>query len=210
MNNEAAVKEISSIINGELERVKATNPFFTQFPETVNPEDFKWCKHLYHLSKHFAELLKVRWDRFQDAPHDVFSSHYEEEKDHPEMLRKWMISLGLEDPANSQPSFETENFISALYRAAAVMNDNLSLLIINSTAEGFAFAMYVHALERLKKAGFTDLTYWEIHTVADEEHSDVYDHISDMSNSEIEEAKHLVQYTCYAVDKMLESWFVQQ
>ncbi|MNY85720.1 hypothetical protein D3C78_19200 [compost metagenome] len=200
-------QNISAIIHDELQACKAQNPFFNRFPETASPADFRWCMNLYHLSKHFAELLKVRWDRFQDAPHDVFSSHYAEEKDHPEMLRKWMMDLGLEDPELSNPNFETEALISILYRAAAICDNNLSLLLINSTAEGYAFAMYVHALDILKASGFTDVEYWEVHTVADEEHSDVYEYISDMSPEQLKEAEHLVRYTCRTLDTMLASWF---
>ena len=84
------------------------------------------------------------------------------------MLRKWMISIGLEDPENSHPNYETEHFISLQYRAVTSMDENMSLLIINSTSEGFAHAVYCHAYEKLKNNGFTDLEYWEVHTEADE------------------------------------------
>ncbi|MFD0958995.1 iron-containing redox enzyme family protein [Paenibacillus chungangensis] len=209
MTTAVYVEQINEIIEGQLKHLKETNPFFVKFPQKVQPSDLTWCSHLYHLSHHFAELLKVRWDRFQDAPHDVFSTHYQEEKDHPEMLREFMLGLGLKDPVHSRPSYETENFISALYRAAAVMEDNLSLLIINSTAEKFAHMMYVHVLERLQNSGMSNLTYWEVHTVADEEHSDVYHYLSNMNEQQVEEAKHLIKYTVYAIDQMQRSWFAE-
>lgn len=202
----AYVTSINEIIEGQLKRLKETNPFFTDFPQQVQASDLNWCSHLYHLSYHFAELLKVRWDRFPGEDHDLFETHYQEEKDHPEMLREFMIGLGLPDPINTLPSYETENFISALYRAAAVMENNLSLLIINSTAEKFAHMMYVHVLERLENSGIGNLTYWEVHTVADEEHSNVYQYLSNMSEEQVEEAKHLIKYTVYAIDKMQLSW----
>ncbi|QQE76278.1 hypothetical protein KDJ56_10345 [Brevibacillus composti] len=50
--------------------------------------------------------------------------------------------------------------------------------------------------------------YWEVHTEADEEHSDVYDYISDMSESELKEAEHhQVRYTIHVLNEMLASWF---
>ncbi|WJH36640.1 iron-containing redox enzyme family protein [Paenibacillus aurantius] len=207
MTQTVVVEKISGIIAGELARVKQTNRFFAEFPQTAKPEDFKWCVHLYHLSKHFGELLKLRWERFPDVDHDVFSTHYEEEKDHAQMLRKWMMDLGLEDPELSQPNYETEHFISLQYRAVASMSENLSLLIVNSTSEGFAHAVYLHATEILKKSGFENLEYWEVHCEADEEHSNVYHLIKDMSDAELQEAEHLVRYTCDTLDKMLNSWF---
>ncbi|USG68087.1 iron-containing redox enzyme family protein [Brevibacillus ruminantium] len=207
MSNTLVVERISSIISEELAKTKATNSFFTEFPESAKAEDFKWCVHLYHLSKHFGDLLKLRWERFPDVSHDVFETHYLEEKDHAEMLRKWMISIGLEDPELSHPNYETEHFISLQYRAVASMDENMSLLIINSTSEGFAHAVYCHAYDKLKKAGFTDLEYWEVHTEADEEHSDVYDYVSEMTEAELKEAEHQVRYTIHVLNEMLSSWF---
>ncbi|MCS7463021.1 iron-containing redox enzyme family protein [Paenibacillus doosanensis] len=201
------VESISAIISSELEKAKQTNPFFTRFPESAKAEDFKWCMHLYHLSKHFGELLKLRWERFPNVDHDVFSTHYEEEKDHAEMLRKWMLDLGLDDPEEAFPNYETENFISLQYRAVSSMSENLSLLLVNSTAEGYAHAMYLHAFDILQKAGFTNLEYWEVHCEADEEHSDVYHLIKEMNEKELKEAEHLVAYTCESLNAMLASWF---
>ncbi|KPV60865.1 hypothetical protein QJ48_02930 [Paenibacillus sp. A3] len=207
MTPSQVVETISTIIAEELEKAKKSNPFFTRFPENAQPENFKWCIHLYHLSKHFGELLKLRWERFPDVGHDVFSTHYEEEKDHAGMLRKWMTDLGLDDPEQSFPNYETEDFISLQYRAVSSMSENLSLLLVNSTAEGYAHAMYLHAYAILKKAGFTNLEYWEIHCEADEEHSNVYHLIQDMNDQELKEAEHLVRYTCRSLDLMLASWF---
>ncbi|ALS29381.1 iron-containing redox enzyme [Paenibacillus sp. 32O-W] len=206
-NAAEVVESIKEIIDSELARVKKENPFFRQFPKEAKAEHFKWCRHLYHLSKHFGELLKLRWERFPDVGHDVFSTHYEEEKDHAEMLRKWMIGIGLEDPERSLPNYETEHFISLQYRAVASMSEQMSLLIINSTSEGFAHAVYLHAYGILKEIGFDNLEYWAIHCEADEEHSDVYHLIGGMTDKELREAKHLVKYTCDTLDKMLASWF---
>jgi len=206
-NSQLVVDSISSIISSELARVKSENPFFLHFPQEKDPSYFVWCNNLYHLSKHFGELLKLRWERFPDVDHDVFSTHYEEEKDHAEMLRKWMIGIGLEDPELHPANYETEHFISLQYRAVAAMDENLSLLIINSTSEGFAHAVYLHAHAILERTGFTDLEYWAIHCEADEEHSEVYHLIKDMSEQQLEEAKHLVKYTCHTLDTMLASWF---
>lgn len=201
---------ISGIIENALNECKQSNAFFTRFPESAKSEDFKWCIHLYHLSKHFGELLKLRWERFPDVSHDVFETHYLEEKDHAEMLRNWMMEIGLEDPELSKPNYETEHFISLQYRAVASMDENLSLLIINSTSEGFAHAVYCHAYDKLKQAGFgntSNLEYWAIHTEADEEHSNVYEYISSMTDKELEEAEHQVKYTIDVLNKMLASWF---
>lgn len=204
---EEVVERISGIISSELERVKTQNPFFLNFPAERDPQYFVWCNNLYHLSKHFGELLKLRWERFPDVDHDVFSTHYDEEKDHAEMLRKWMIGIGLDDPENHTANYETEHFISLQYRAVAAMDENMSLLIINSTSEGFAHAVYLHAYKILQETGFTDLEYWAIHCEADEEHSQVYHLIRNMTEKQLQEAEHLVKYTCNTLDVMLASWF---
>ncbi|WP_068775892.1 iron-containing redox enzyme family protein [Paenibacillus sp. FJAT-26967] len=205
-NSELVISRISSIISSELDRVKRENNFFQNFPSEKKAESFEWCSNLYHLSKHFGELLKLRWERFPDVEHEVFSTHYDEEKDHAEMLRKWMIGIGLDDPELHKANYETEHFISLQYRAVAAMDENLSLLIINSTSEGFAHAVYLHAYKILQEIGFSNLEYWAIHCEADEEHSDVYHLIKDMSVQQLEEAEHLVKYTCNTLDVMLDSW----
>jgi Iron-containing redox enzyme len=182
------------------------NEFYKRLVTKTQPFEFKWCASLYHLSKHYVEILRMRHERFHDVDHDVFNKHYLEEVGHAQMLRDWMLRLGLPDPEYSTPTPETDTFISVLYRAALEMDQNMSLLILNSTAEGFALDLYTQCLSRLQALEFTSLDYWEVHCVADQEHSEVYHLLSDMDDQEKETAVFQVRNTLEIINRMISSW----
>lgn len=177
-------EKIEEMIHASRVHMVQNNVFYKRLVAKKDPSEFSWCTSLYHLSKHFVEILRMRHERFHDADHDLFQQHYLEEVGHAQMLREWMVGLGLPDPEHVRPTTETETFISVLYRAATVMDQNVSLLILNSTAEGFALDLYTQCLSHLRTVGFTSLDYWEVHCVADEEHSDVYHLLSDLTDEE--------------------------
>jgi len=193
-------------IAARLQDMVANHKFYRDLESAVRSEDWAWCSNLYVLSKEFTELLRLRHERFPKVSHDVFSSHYEEEIGHALMLRNWMLEMGLEDPETSYPTHETDDFISILYRAATVLDEDLSLLIINSTAEAFALVLYTECTRVLQQHGFQNLTYWTVHCEADEGHSDVLGLIDNMPGHRGEFARHFVHYTLNSIDKMLESW----
>ena len=198
--------KIEELIRTRRMQMVGENEFYKRLATKTHSYEFEWCTSLYHLSKQFVEILRMRHERFHDVDHDVFNKHYLEEVGHAQMLREWMLRIGLPDPEIRTPTPETETFISVLYRAALAMDQNLSLLILNSTAEGFALDLYTQCLSRLQALGFTSLDYWEVHCEADEEHSDVYHLLSDMNYQEKELAVYQVRYTLDIIDRMIRSW----
>ena len=207
LGNIVTAEQIEKEIAEKRLSMVTTNEFYDSLRLRNLASDWTWVASLYHLSKEFTELLRLRHYRFPTVSHDVFESHYQEEIGHAILLRDWMISNGMEDPETIRPTKETENFISILYRAATVMDENMSLLLINSTAEGFALDLYTNCLKQLKRAKFCkDLTYWEVHCEADEEHSNVAQYVSSMSDEEAKLAQYYVQYTLDAIEQMLHSW----
>jgi hypothetical protein len=200
-------EQIEKDIHDKRAAMIASNEFYRALRNRTQAQDWKWCVNLYQLSKEFTELLRLRHQRFPSVPHDVFESHYQEEIGHANLLRDWMLSIGLPDPETMHSTKETEDFISILYRAATAMEEGMSLLLINSTAEGFALDLYTQCLKQLQIAQISPkLTYWEVHCEADEEHSNVSQYVAPMSDRESDDAMHYVHYTLDAIDKMLVSW----
>ncbi|MFF2532251.1 iron-containing redox enzyme family protein [Brevibacillus sp. NPDC058079] len=201
------LQTIEQFIETKRKEMIDTNSFYKRLESMKSPADFQWCNSLYHLSKEFANLLKLRYEHFNDVPHDVFVSHYEEEKDHAEMLRQWMLANGMDDPENYLPTPETDDFISLQYRASVGFDQNFSLLSINSVGEGTAFDFYNQVNNHLKElTGFATTEYWAVHCEADEEHSNVYHLFTEMTEDELEKAKHYAVYTFNVVNRMIESW----
>ncbi|PWK03935.1 iron-containing redox enzyme family protein [Tumebacillus permanentifrigoris] len=200
-------EELEKGIQDKRATMLVRNEFYQALRQRTHAQDWKWCVNLYHLSKEFTELLRLRHQRFPSVPHDVFESHYQEEIGHANLLRDWMLSIGLPDPETMHSTKETEDFISILYRAATAMDESMALLVINSTAEGFALDLYTNCLKQLQVTNISPkLTYWEVHCEADEEHSNVAQYVSPMSDRELDTALHYVDYTLDAIDKMLISW----
>ena len=207
LGNICTAEQIEREIFEKRQSMVATNEFYDSLRLRNLASDWTWCSNLYQLSKEFTELLRLRHNRFPSVPHDVFETHYQEEIGHAKMPRDWMLSIGLPDPEAVRPTKETEDFISILYRAATVMDEDMSLLIINSTAEGFALDLYTNCMKQLKRAKLSkQLTYWEVHCEADEEHSNVAQYVAPMTEEESKLAQYYVQYTLDAIDKMLVSW----
>lgn len=203
----AKLDVVKNTIENTRSSMLVNSEFYKRLKMNTKPEDFTWCASLYHLSKEFIEALRLRNDRFQNVDHDVFADHYEEEKEHARMLRKWMIDNGMPDPETIEPTKETREFINMLYVACVILDNNLSLLVTNSTAEGFAFDLYNQVYPHLLALGnFGDLEYWQVHTVADEEHSDVYHYLSEMSDEELKQADYYVRYTLDVIERMIASW----
>lgn len=183
-----------------------SSAFYKSLTQMVHPQDFAWCASLYNISKEFIEVLRLRNERFQTVAHDVFEHHYEEELGHAQMLREWMIGLGLEDPETTASTIETENFISCLYRTSSSLDEKMNLIVINALAEAFAFDFYCACYDHLKAAGFQNLEYWNVHAVADEEHSDVFHLLDNMSEDQVLAATHYVNYAAGLIKGMLVSW----
>lgn len=202
-----SLESLSEQIERHRKEMLGSNRFYNRLESMKTPQDFHWCNSLYHLSKEFANLLKLRYEHFHDVSHDVFITHYEEERDHAEMLRRWMLDNGLADPEKFLPTPETEDFISLQYRASVGFDQNFSLISINSVGEGTAFDFYNQVNQHLQKqTGFAATDYWAVHCEADEEHSNVFHLLTDMSEKEIEKAGHYAKYTFAVVHKMIESW----
>jgi hypothetical protein len=188
-------------------RLLAENPYFKLLPERREPADFEaMCIDLYHLSGQFLDAITMRYERFHDAPESIFKSHMEEERGHAEMLRKWMMLMGMADPAEKFPSVQTENYISLIYRAATTLSKNQSLLVINGAGEGTAMDYYGKTYRHFQELGFPTLNYWYLHAEVDQDHGDIMPYISEMSEQEAREALHFVGVAMDAIYQMKASW----
>lgn len=200
----APLKGIESLINQRRAEILHRNPFYRQLPEATREKRLSWCHSLYHVSRDYIELLRLRSER-HGSVQPMFADHYEEEKEHPGMLRQWMIENGLGDPELELPTPETTAFLAIMYRVALGMNPDMSLLVLNSTSEGLALDFFRQCYQRLSEAGYSNLEYWLAHE-ADEEHSQVYHLIGDMGEGEAQTAAFFVDYTLDCADRMLRSW----
>jgi hypothetical protein len=189
------------------ERIKNCKYFHT-IQNKGDIKDFEqMCIDLYHLAHEFQKALKIRYERFKDEPEEIFLDHYQEEVGHCDMLRKWMIQMGLPDPITKRPSIPTERYISVIYRAAYTMNKHLSLLTINGAGEGTAQDFYAVTYNRLRELGFPKLGYWHLHAEVDQEHGNVAKYIPEnMTEEEFEEALHYIDLTLDVIESMKESW----
>ena len=127
---------------------------------------------------------------YDDMRRELAESVYEEESGrisgcnlpHPELFLKFGTALGLErhELTEAQPLPET----AALIHWFEVASQNRSFIeaaaAINLAAEGQvpgAFGPMARALEKHYGLSTEDVAFWDIHEMADADHSDVGDHI---------------------------------
>lgn len=188
-------------------KLLSDNPYFKLLPEKREPKDFeRMCIDLYHLSGKFLDAITMRYQRFQDEPEDIFKSHMEEERGHAEMLRRWMLLMGMVDPMEHYPSSETEEYISMIYRAATTLSKSQSLLVINGAGEGTAQDFYEKTYKHLQDLGFPKLHYWYLHAEVDQEHGNVMPYITDLNEAEMRESMHFINVTLETIYNMKASW----
>ncbi|KEO82304.1 iron-containing redox enzyme family protein [Tumebacillus flagellatus] len=188
-------------------RLLTENPYFKLLPDKKDPADFEaMCVDLYHLSGQFLDAITMRYERFHDAPESIFKSHMEEERGHAEMLRRWMLQMGMKDPAEQFPSVETENYISLIYRAATTLSKNQSLLVINGAGEGTAQDYYMETYRHFQNLGFPKLNYWFLHAEVDQEHGNIMPYISELTEEEARQALHFVEVAMEAIYEMKAGW----
>jgi hypothetical protein len=189
------------------EKLLAENPYFKLLHQKTDVRDFeRMCIDLYHLSGKFLDAITIRYERFKDAPEEIFRDHMEEETGHAEMLRKWMLLMGMVDPKTVRPSIATEKYISMIFRAATTMDKNLSLLVINGAGEGTAQDFYMETYKHFKSMGYPKLNYWYLHAEVDQAHGDIIKYLSEMEEHEIEEALHYIEVTLNTIAEMKASW----
>lgn len=153
---------------------------------------------------------------FDDMRQELAESVYEEESGkisgcnlpHPELFIKFGLALGLErrDMTEGAPLPET----AALIDWFEVASQNRSFIeaaaAINLAAEGQvpgAFGPFARALEKHYGLATEDVAFWDIHEIADADHSDVGDHIVvKHANSEA-----LRQQVRDALERSLQAWW---
>ena len=153
---------------------------------------------------------------FDDMRRELAESVYEEESGrisgcnlpHPELFIKFGTALGLERSAMTEgkPLPAT----AALINWFEVASQNRSFIeaaaAINLAAEGQvpgAFGPMARALEKNYELATEDVIFWDIHEIADQDHSDVGDHIV-VKHANSEEMR---QKVCDALDQSLETWW---
>jgi pyrroloquinoline-quinone synthase len=153
---------------------------------------------------------------FDDMRRELAESVYEEESGrisgcdlpHPELFIKFGTALGLErsDMTEGRPLPET----AALIDWFEVASQNRSFIeaaaAINLAAEGQvpgAFGPMARALEKHYGLATEDVAFWDVHEVADQDHSDVGDHIV-VKHAATEELRQQVRD---ALDRSLEAWW---
>lgn len=197
----------NAILEGR-NRLLMENPYFKNLRDKTDPSEFEsMCIDLYHLADRFHDAIGIRYERFRDQPETIFKEHWDEEKGHAEMLRRWMLQMGMKDPREHKPSVYTENYISIIYRAAATMDKDLSLLVINGAGEGTAQDFYLKTYHHFKQLGLPKLHYWHLHAEVDQEHGNILHYISDeMSEQQLSEALHYIHVTLEAIYNMKAHW----
>jgi pyrroloquinoline-quinone synthase len=153
---------------------------------------------------------------FDDMRRELAESVYEEETGqisgcglpHPELFIKFGTALGLErsEMTEGRPLPET----AALIEWFEVASQNRSFIeaaaAINLAAEGQvpgAFGPMARALEKHYGLATEDVAFWDIHEMADADHSDVGDHIV-VKHANTEEVRQRVRA---ALDRSLEAWW---
>jgi pyrroloquinoline-quinone synthase len=153
---------------------------------------------------------------FDDMRRELAESIYEEETGrisgcnlpHPDLFIKFGTALGLErsDMTEGTPLPET----AALIEWFEVASQNRSFIeaaaAINLAAEGQvpgAFGPMARALEKHYGLVKEDVAFWDIHELADADHSDVGDHIVVQHATSDE----LQQKVRDALDRSLEAWW---
>lgn len=153
---------------------------------------------------------------YDDMRRELAESVYEEESGkisgcnlpHPELFIKFGLALGLEREAMTEgkPLPET----AALIEWFEVASQNRSFIeaaaAINLAAEGQvpgAFGPLARDLEKHYGLATEDVAFWDVHEIADQDHSDVGDHIV-VKHADTEEMKQRVRD---ALDRSLEAWW---
>jgi len=153
---------------------------------------------------------------FDDARRELAESVYEEETGrisgcdlpHPELFIRFGRALGLErdELTEGRPLPET----AALIDWFEVASQNRSFIeaaaAINLAAEGQvpgAFGPMARALEKHYGLSRQDVAFWDVHEVADADHSDVGDHIV-VKHANSEELRCKVRD---ALDRSLAAWW---
>lgn len=153
---------------------------------------------------------------YDDARRELAESVYEEESGrisgcnlpHPELFIKFGTALGLErsDMTEGKPLPET----AALIDWFEVASQNRSFIeaaaAINLAAEGQvpgAFGPMARALEKHYGLKTEDVAFWDVHEIADQDHSDVGDHIV-VKHANSEELRQRVRD---ALERSLQAWW---
>jgi pyrroloquinoline-quinone synthase len=153
---------------------------------------------------------------FDELRRELAESVYEEESGrisgcnlpHPELFIQFGTALGLErrEMTEGRPLPET----AALIDWFEVASQNRSFIeaaaAINLAAEGQvpgAFGPMARALEKHYGLAAGDVAFWDVHEVADADHSDVGDHIV-VKHADTTLLRHKV---CDALDRSLEAWW---
>jgi hypothetical protein len=194
----------------EVEEAVMANGFFAKLPDMTSKDHLAWCASLYHVSKAFAALLQLRYQRFQnDKESELMRQHYDEEVAHAAMLRDWLIdTMQVGDPELRRPTLETENLISALVREAAVGDKVEALLTINAVGEGVAVFLFSEVVKQFTRNGFENLAYWVMHAQNDEQHSDVFPMIDpeSVTAEQLAEYRYRCSYILSCFMSAIESW----
>ena len=153
---------------------------------------------------------------FDDMRLELAESVYEEESGrisgcnlpHPELFIKFGTALGLErtDMTEGKALPETAALIDWFEVASWNRSFIEAAAAINLAAEGQvpgAFGPMARALEKHYGLATEDVAFWDVHEVADRDHSDVGDHIV-VKHADSEEIRQKVRD---ALDRSLAAWW---
>jgi len=154
---------------------------------------------------------------FDDMRHELAESVYEEESGrisgcnlpHPELFIKFGEALGLDrsEMTEGKPLPETAALIDWFELASQNRSFIEAAAAINLAAEGQvpgAFGPMARALEKHYRLATEDVAFWDIHEIADADHSDVGDHIV-VQHANTDELRQQVRD---ALDRSLEAWWL--
>lgn len=153
---------------------------------------------------------------YDDMRRELAESVYEEESGkisgcnlpHPELFIQFGLAIGLErsDMTEGKPLPETASLIEGFEIASQNRSFIEAAAAINLAAEGQvpgAFGPMARALEKHYGLRTEDVAFWDIHEMADADHSDVGDHIV-VKHANTEDIRQNVRD---ALDRSLERWW---
>ncbi len=151
-----------------------------------------FAKQFYLQVYEFPRAVSALHSRCLDAGERIrlAESLYEEEtgrisgvnKPHPEVFLDFCASVGLDrrDVVSAQPLPSTAALVQWFEYSTKILPFLEGVAAINLAAEGQvagAFAPFARALERHYGISHAAVAFWDVHEIADAEHSDVGDHI---------------------------------
>jgi len=171
-------------------------------------DNMQWVYQLQVQCERFIHLLSVA-ARLCDDPlqQEIRRKHFRAERAHPEQLRQWMTTAGLDPQRPWRPTLEQTALIDFLTDITVHGTSAEQVLILNVLSERLAWLTF-RAL--LRYFGRTKLhgTYWQEHEDVDQEHAkmgvaELPQHVVDLERPVLQQR---LKRGLFLYDRAINSW----